>query len=134
MDRALPAGNRRVPTGIISGSKTLKDYEPVTLCRDLIIKNELVTTDGIETDRLHKFEGAIIAVLTIPTTPRQRCQIPSEPHATAKRVADCYRSGNKVISLIRRGARAANRYTFSATRPHHSLKRLGCIVPQRFAS
>ena len=82
----LPAGNSRVSTCIISGSRTVKYYELVTICRDLIIKSERVTTDGIETDRLHKFEGAIIAVLTIPTAPRQKCQIPRRPpcHRTAR--------------------------------------------------
>ena len=85
MDRALPAGNRRVPTGIISGSKTLKDYELVTFCRELIIKSELVTTDGIETDRFYKFDGAIVVVLTILTASRQKMS-DAERHL-------CYRKG-----------------------------------------
>jgi hypothetical protein len=131
----LPAGNSRVSTGIISGSRTVKDYELVTLRRELIIKSELVTTDGIETDRFYKCDRAIAAALTINTAPRLKCQIPSEPHATAPRTADCYRAGNKVgrvscrclrsdcyragnklawlNSLMQRAARAASGYTFS---------------------
>ena len=95
MDRALPAGNRRVPTGIISGGRTVKYYQIGTICRDLIIKSELVTTDGIETDRFYKFGGAVNC----------RCAM-----------ADCYRPGNKVSrfnSLMRHGARVATGYTFS---------------------